>query len=140
MGALYDYGRRLVVAEDEVEKLRDELRLYKGILFAHENMPSDFYFFVFRLNFFLLGDAAVMAETEKNSAISQISELEKELQFAKESNTELEQLKKSYKELETSGKAHDEELTWLLDPVAQGLSGNDSIISIHVSCFPFYVD
>ena len=32
MGTLYDYGRRLVVAEAEVEKLRDELKLYKGIL------------------------------------------------------------------------------------------------------------
>ena len=32
MGTLYDYGCRLVVAEAEVEKLRDELKLYKGIL------------------------------------------------------------------------------------------------------------
>ena len=52
MGVLYDYGRRLVVAEAEVEKLRDELRLYKGILSAHKNMSVDFCFFVFRLNFF----------------------------------------------------------------------------------------
>ena len=83
--------------------------------------------------FYLLVDAAVVAETERNSAISRISDLEKELQFVKESSTELEQLKKSYKELEASGKARDEELTRLLNPVAQGLSGDDSIISIHVS-------
>ena len=64
-----------------------------------------------------------MAETERNSAISRIADLEKELEFTKESNRELEELKKKYKKLEAAGKAHDEELTNLLDPVAQGLSG-----------------
>ena len=93
-------------------------------------------------NFFsyLLVDAAVVAETEKNSAFSRITELKKDLQLAKESNTELEQLKKSYKELEASGKAHDKELTRLLIPVAQGLSGDDSTISIRVSYFSVHVD
>ena len=81
-----------------------------------------------------------MAETERNSAISRIADLEKELKFVKESNTKLEPLRKKYKEWEASGKAHDEELTRLLDPVAQGLSGNDSIISIHISCFVVYID
>ena len=31
MGALYEYGRRLVVAESEVEKLRLELSSSKGM-------------------------------------------------------------------------------------------------------------
>ena len=48
---------------------------------------------------------------------------------------EFEQLKKDYKELETSGKAHDEELTRLLSPVAQGLSGNDPLILVLVFNF-----
>ena len=104
-------------------------------------MSSDFCLSVFRLNFFyLLIDAAVLAETKKNSALCRITELEKELQLVKESNTELEQLKKDYKELEASGKAHDEELTRLLNPVAQGLSGDDSTISIRVSYFSVHVD
>ena len=64
-----------------------------------------------------------MAETERNSAISRIADLEKELQFVKESNEELEDLKQKYTKLEAVGKAHDEELTSLLDPVAKGLSG-----------------
>ena len=64
-----------------------------------------------------------MAETERNNALSRIVDLEKELEFAKESNRELDELKKKYKKLEAAGKAHDEELTSLLDPVAQGLSG-----------------
>ena len=99
--------------------------------------------FVFRLStkvLCFLVDAAAMAETERNSAISRIFDLEKELKFVKESNKELEQLKKEYKELEASGKAHDEELTRLLDPVAQGLSGNNSIISIHILYFAVYLD
>ena len=64
-----------------------------------------------------------MAETERNSAISRIVDLEKELEFAKESNRELDELKKKYKKLEAAGKAYDEELKSLLDPVAHGLSG-----------------
>ena len=83
----------------------------------------------------MLADAAVLAETEKNSAFSRIKELEKDLEHAKESNTEFEQLKKDYKELEASGKAHDEELTRLLSPVAQGLSGNDPLIFVLVFNF-----
>ena len=64
-----------------------------------------------------------MVETERNSAISRIDDLEKELEFVKESNSNLEDLKKKYEKLEADGKAHDEELTSLLDPVAKGLSG-----------------
>ena len=64
-----------------------------------------------------------MAETERNGAISRIADLEKELEFTKESNRQLEMLKKEYKELEATGKAHDEELARLLDPDAKGLSG-----------------
>ena len=106
----------------------------KVFLFARENMSSVFYLVVFRLKNFvcLLADAAVVAETEKNSALSRIKEPEKELKHAKETNMEFEQLKKDYKELETSGKAHDEELTRLLSPVAQGLSGNDSLTFVLV--------
>ena len=65
-------------------------------------------------------DAASQAETERNSAISRISDLEKELVFVKDSNKSL---KKELKDLEIAGKLHDEELMGLLDPVAQGLSG-----------------
>ena len=109
----------------------------KVFLFTRENLSSVFHLVVFRLKFFvcLLVDAAVLAETEKNSALSRIEELEKELQHAKDSNVEFEQLKKDYKELETSGKAHDEELTRLLRPVAQGLSGNDPIAFVLVFNF-----
>lgn len=64
-----------------------------------------------------------MAETGRNSAISRIADLEKELEFVKESNNELQDLKKKYEKLEADGKAHDEELTSLLGPVAKGLSG-----------------
>ena len=64
-----------------------------------------------------------VAETGRNIAISRIADLEKELEFVKESNNELEDLKKKYEKLEADGKAHDEELTSLLDPVAKGLSG-----------------
>ena len=65
-------------------------------------------------------EAASQAETERNSAISRISDLEKELVFVKDSNKSL---KKELKDLEVAGKLHDEELVALLDPVAQGLSG-----------------
>ena len=58
-----------------------------------------------------------------NNTLSRISDLEKELEFAKKSNEELETLRKNYKNLETEGKAHDEELATLLDLVAKGLSG-----------------
>ena len=65
-------------------------------------------------------EAASQAETERNSAISRISDLEKELVFVKNSNKDL---KKELKDLEVASKLHDEELVALLDPVAQGLSG-----------------
>ena len=68
-------------------------------------------------------EAASQAETERNSAISRISDLEKELVFVKDSNKSL---KKELKDLEIAGKLHDEELVALLDPVAQGLSGKRS--------------
>ena len=64
-----------------------------------------------------------MAETERNSAISRIADLEKELEFVKESNKELEDLKQKYAKVEAAGKAHDEEMASLLDPAAKGLSG-----------------
>ena len=68
-------------------------------------------------------DTASRAETERNSAISRIADLEKELEFVKNSNKDL---KKNYQDLETAGKLHDEELVALLDPIAKGLSGKQS--------------
>ena len=65
-------------------------------------------------------DVAVLAETERNSALNRIVDLEKELEFVKDSNKDL---KKKYKDLESVGKKHDEEMVALLDPVAKGLSG-----------------
>lgn len=81
-----------------------------------------------RLNYYFAGHAV---ETEQNmmSALSRISDLERELEFAKKSNEELETLRKNYQNLEAEGKAHDEELAALLDPVAKGLS--DKKISQH---------
>ena len=73
------------------------------------------------LNFCI--DAANVAEGERNSAISRIVNLEKELDFAKLSTKELEGLKRRFKELEDAGKTHDEEMESLLNPVAEGLSG-----------------
>ena len=67
-------------------------------------------------------DAASRAETER-IAISRIADLEKELEFVKNSNKDL---KKNYQDLETAGKLHDEELVALLDPIAKGLSGKQS--------------
>ena len=64
-----------------------------------------------------------MAENDRNNALSRIFDLERELEFVKKSNDELESLKKNYKQLEAEGKAHDEELATMLDPVAKGLSG-----------------
>ena len=64
-----------------------------------------------------------MAENDRNSALSRISDLERELEFVKKFNEELEALKKNFKDLEAEGKAHDEELATLLDPVAKVLSG-----------------
>ena len=68
-------------------------------------------------------DAAIVANTEKDSALLRIVDLEKELKSAKESNEELVELRKKLKEMETMGQAHDEELTSLLDPVVNALSG-----------------
>ena len=68
-------------------------------------------------------DAANQAETERNSAISRIADLEKELLFVKDSNKNL---KKELQDPEVAGKLHDEELVALLDPVAKGLSGKRS--------------
>ena len=70
-----------------------------------------------------------MAETERNSAIRRIADLEKELEFVKDSNKDL---KQKYKELESAGKKHDKEMVALLDPVARGLSGKQSD---HPLCF-----
>ena len=64
-----------------------------------------------------------MAENNRNSALNRISDLEREIEFVKKSTEELENLKKNYKQLEAVGKAHDEDLATLLDPVAKGLSG-----------------
>ena len=119
MSALYDYGRRLVVAESEVEKLRHELSSSKGVCcFLDRVIVLDFS----STKIFIFGaDAANKAETERNSAISRIADLEKELLFVKDLNKNL---KKELQDLEVAGKHHDEELVALLDPVAQGLSGN----------------
>ena len=68
-------------------------------------------------------DATIVANTEKDSALLRIVDLEKELESAKESNEELVELRKKLKEMETVGQDHDEELTSLLDPVANALSG-----------------
>ena len=64
-----------------------------------------------------------MAEIQRNSALSRIVDLEKELEFVKESNKDL---KKKYNDLESAGVQHDREMTALLNPVAKGLSGNQS--------------
>ena len=64
-----------------------------------------------------------VAEIERNNAISRIVDLEKELKHAKESSKKLALLKKKYEELEDAGKTHDEEMVSLLNPDAQGLSG-----------------
>ena len=64
-----------------------------------------------------------MVEIERNSALSRIVDLEKELEFVKESNKDL---KKKYNDLESAGVQHDREMTDLLNPVAKGLSGNQS--------------
>ena len=68
-------------------------------------------------------DVVVLAETERNSTLSHIVDLDKELEFVKDSNKDL---KKKYKDLESAGKKHDEEIVALLDPVARGLSGKQS--------------
>ena len=64
-----------------------------------------------------------MAEIERNIALSRIVDLEKELEFVKESNKDL---KKKYNDLESAGVQHDREMTDLLNPVAKGLSCNQS--------------
>ena len=40
MSALYEYGRRLVVAESEVEKLRRELSSSKGVYYFLDRVIS----------------------------------------------------------------------------------------------------
>ena len=68
------------------------------------------------------------------SALSRISDLERELEFAKKSNEELKTLRKNYKNLEAEGKAHDDELATLLDLVGKGLSGKKISRHNHIRC------
>ena len=66
------------------------------------------------------------------SALSRISDLERELEFAKKSNEELKTLRKNYQNLEAEGKAHDEEVAALLDLVAKGLFGKKISHNNHI--------
>ena len=63
------------------------------------------------------------AESERNSAISRIADLEEELKFAKSSADELKRVQDELKSLEAAGQAHDEDLTALLEPIMTNLSG-----------------
>ena len=67
--------------------------------------------------------AARTAESERNSAISRIADLEEELKFAKSSTDELNRVQDELKSLEAAGQAHDEDLTALLEPIVTNLSG-----------------
>ena len=91
MSAMYEYGRRLVTAKVKVDKLRQELGLSKGVFLAPilEIFSSYLLELFTRLNF-CLADLATEAEQNMRSSLSRISDLEKELEFAKKSNEELE--------------------------------------------------
>ena len=71
----------------------------------------------------LFAAAARTAESERNSAISRIADLEEELKFAKSSADELKKVQDELKSLEAAGQAHDEDLTALLEPVVTNRSG-----------------
>ena len=66
---------------------------------------------------------AILADTEKESAFLRIKDLEQEVESAKGSSTELARVKAKLEKMETEGQAHDEELTGLLVPLAEALSG-----------------
>ena len=67
-----------------------------------------------------------MAESERNSAISRIADLEQELEFAKSSADELMKVQDELKSLEEAGQTHDDDLTALLEPIVANLSGKFS--------------
>ena len=66
--------------------------------------------------------ATQTAETERNSALSRIADLEEELKFAKSSADELKKVQEELKSLEEAGQTHDDDLTALLDPIVVNLS------------------
>lgn len=63
------------------------------------------------------------AESERNSALSRVADLEEELKFAKSSADELKKVQEELKSLEEAGQAHDDDLTALLEPIVADLSG-----------------
>ena len=67
--------------------------------------------------------ATQTAETERNSALSRIADLEEELKFAKSSADELKKVQEELKSLEEAGQTHDDDLTALLEPIVADLSG-----------------
>ena len=76
----------------------------------------------------LFAAATQTAESERNSALSRIADLEEELKFAKSSaKLAADDLKKAREELESlekAGQTHDDDLTALLEPIVADLSGN----------------
>ena len=71
----------------------------------------------------LFAAATQTAESERNSAISRIADLEEELKFAKSSADELKKVQDELKSLEEAGQTHDDDLTALLEPIVADLSG-----------------
>jgi hypothetical protein len=68
--------------------------------------------------------ATKTAESERNSALSRIADLEEELKFAKSSADELKKVRSELESLEKAGQTHDDDLTALLEPIVADLSGN----------------
>ena len=68
--------------------------------------------------------ATKTAESERNSALSRIADLEEELKFAKSSADELKKVREELESLEKAGQTHDDDLTALLEPIVAVLSGN----------------
>ena len=67
--------------------------------------------------------ATLTAESERNSALSQIVDLEEELKSAKSSADELKKVREELESLEKAGQTHDDDLTALLEPIVADLSG-----------------
>ena len=63
------------------------------------------------------------AESERNSALSRIVDLEEELKFAKSSADELKKVQEELKSLEEAGQTHDDDLPALVEPRVADLSG-----------------
>ena len=88
--------------------------------FGQKGCTSNF----FNQIYFDFVDKAILADTEKESVILRIQDLEQQLESAKkDSSDELAQAKANLKKMETEGQAHDNELTGLLRPLAKALSG-----------------